>query len=122
MTRRRLIVAMSGSSAPQLGRAVLRALHGIDDVETHLVLSEGARQTIKLEMRTDPAEVEALGDVVYRADDLAASISSGSFLTMGMVIVPCSMRTLGAVASGTASDLITRAADWCWSRERHRST
>jgi polyprenyl P-hydroxybenzoate/phenylacrylic acid decarboxylase-like protein len=119
MTPRRLIVAMSGSSAPQLGRAVLRALHRIEDVETHLILSEGARQTIKLEMNTDPSEIEALGDVVYRADDLAASVSSGSFQTMGMVIVPCSMRTLAAVASGHASDLITRAADVCL-KERRR--
>jgi polyprenyl P-hydroxybenzoate/phenylacrylic acid decarboxylase-like protein len=119
MTPRRLVVAMSGSSAPQLGRAVLRALHRIDDIETHLILSEGARQTIKLEMKTDPSEIEALGDVVYRADDLAASVSSGSFLTMGMVIVPCSMRTLAAVASGHASDLITRAADVCL-KERRR--
>ena len=119
MTPRRLIVAMSGSSAPQLGRAVLRALHRIEYVETHLILSEGARQTIKLEMNTDPAEIEALGDVVYRADDLAASVSSGSFFTVGMVIVPCSMRTLAAIASGHASDLITRAADVCL-KERRR--
>jgi polyprenyl P-hydroxybenzoate/phenylacrylic acid decarboxylase-like protein len=119
MTRRRLIVAMSGSSAPQLGHTLLEALHHIEDVETHLVLSEGARQTIKLEMRIDPAELEALGEVVYRADDLAASISSGSFITMGMVVIPCSMRTLAAIATGHTSDLITRSADVCL-KERRR--
>jgi len=119
MTRRRLIVAMSGSSAPQLGRAVLQGLRALDDVEVHLVLSEGARQTIKLEMKVDPAEVEMLGDVVHRADDLSASISSGSFVTMGMVVVPCSMRTLAAIATGNTSDLITRSADVCL-KERRR--
>jgi polyprenyl P-hydroxybenzoate/phenylacrylic acid decarboxylase-like protein len=119
MIQRRLIVAMSGSSAPQLGRAVLEALKAIEGIETHLVLSEGARQTIHLEMKVDPRDVEALGDVVYRSDDLAASISSGSFITIGMVIVPCSMRTLAAIATGHTSDLITRSADVCL-KERRR--
>jgi polyprenyl P-hydroxybenzoate/phenylacrylic acid decarboxylase-like protein len=119
MTRHRLVVAMSGSSAPQLGRAILRALRELDDIEVHLVLSEGARQTIRLEMNVDAAKVEELGDVVYQADDLAASISSGSFVTMGMVIVPCSMRTLAAIATGLSSDLITRSADVCL-KERRR--
>ncbi len=119
MTTRRLIVAMSGSSAPQLGRAVLEALRTIEGIETHLVLSAGARKTIELEMKIDPAEIEALGDVVYQAEDLSAAISSGSFITMGMVVVPCSMRTLAAIATGHASDLITRSADVCL-KERRR--
>jgi polyprenyl P-hydroxybenzoate/phenylacrylic acid decarboxylase-like protein len=108
---RRLVVGMSGSSAPQLGRAFLRATRPLERVETHLVLSRGARRSIELELRTDPAEVEKLADVVYDAADLGASISSGSFLTMGMVVIPCSMRTLGAVASGNSDNLLTRAAD-----------
>jgi polyprenyl P-hydroxybenzoate/phenylacrylic acid decarboxylase-like protein len=108
---RRLVVGMSGSSAPQLGRAFLRATRPLEQVETHLVLSRGARRSIELELRTDPAEVEKLADVVYDAADLGASISSGSFLTMGMVVIPCSMRTLGAVASGNSDNLLTRAAD-----------
>jgi polyprenyl P-hydroxybenzoate/phenylacrylic acid decarboxylase-like protein len=119
MTTRRLVVAMSGSSAPQFGQALLEALRTIEHIETHLVLSAGARKTIELELKVDPAEIEAMGDVVYRGDDLAAAISSGSFITMGMVIVPCSMRTLAAIATGHTSDLITRAADVCL-KERRR--
>jgi polyprenyl P-hydroxybenzoate/phenylacrylic acid decarboxylase-like protein len=107
----RLVVGMSGSSAPQLGATFLRAARPLEQVETHLVLSGGARRSIELEMGVDASEVEKLADVVYDAADLGASISSGSFLTMGMVIIPCSMRTLGAVASGNSDNLVTRAAD-----------
>jgi polyprenyl P-hydroxybenzoate/phenylacrylic acid decarboxylase-like protein len=107
----RLMVGMSGSSAPQLGVTFLRAARLLGAFETHFVLSRGARKSIELELRTDPAEVEKLADVVYDAADLGAAPSSGSFLTMGMVIIPCSMRTLGAVASGNSDNLVTRAAD-----------
>jgi polyprenyl P-hydroxybenzoate/phenylacrylic acid decarboxylase-like protein len=109
--RARLVVGMSGSSAPQLGYAFLRATRGIAGVETHFVLSQGARRSIELELGTDPAELEALADVVYDARDLGASISSGSFLTLGMVVIPCSMRTLAAIASGNSDNLVARAAD-----------
>jgi polyprenyl P-hydroxybenzoate/phenylacrylic acid decarboxylase-like protein len=115
----RLIVGMSGSSAPQLGVVLLRALRELATVETHLVLSAGARRTVELELGMDPAEVEALADVVHRPEDLAAPISSGSFTTMGMVVVPCSVRTLAAVATGNTTDLLTRAADVCL-KERRR--
>ena len=71
----------------------------------------GARRSIELELRTDPAEIEKLADVVYDAADLGAAISSGSFPTMGMVIIPCSMRTLAAVATGNSDNLLARAAD-----------
>lgn len=108
----RLVVGMSGSSAPQLGVTFLRAVGRLDQkVETHLVVSEGARRSIELELQADPAEVEKLADVVYDPADLAAAISSGSFLTMGMVIIPCSMHTLSAVATGNSGNLLTRAAD-----------
>lgn len=110
-TRPRLVVGMSGSSAPQLGVTFLRAARVLGAFETHFVLSAGARKSIQLELRTDPADVEKLADVVYDASDLAAPVSSGSFLTMGMVIIPCSMRTLAAVASGNSDNLVTRAAD-----------
>lgn len=109
--RRRLVVGMSGSSAPQLGIALLEALHHHPDVETHLVISEGARRSLALEAGTDPDRVAKLADVSYAASDLAAAISSGSFLTEGMVVIPCSMRTLSAVATGNTADLLTRAAD-----------
>lgn len=108
----RLVVGMSGSSAPQLGVTFLRAARRLDQPpQTHLVLSAGARRSIELELRTDPAEVEKLADVVYDPADLGAAISSGSFLTMGMVVIPCSMRTLAAVATGNSDSLLTRAAD-----------
>jgi polyprenyl P-hydroxybenzoate/phenylacrylic acid decarboxylase-like protein len=107
----RLIVAITGASAPHLGVAVLRALRDVPSVETHLVISGGARQTIPLEMGSTVEEVAELADVVYAPEDLAASISSGSFITRGMVIAPCSVRTLAAVATGNTTDLVTRAAD-----------
>jgi polyprenyl P-hydroxybenzoate/phenylacrylic acid decarboxylase-like protein len=109
--RPRLVVGMSGSSAPQLGIALLRALHDLGTVETHLVVSNGAVQTLKLEADTDIGSVAELADAVYDIGDLAAAISSGSFRTMGMVVVPCSMRTLAAIATGNTTDLLTRAAD-----------
>jgi polyprenyl P-hydroxybenzoate/phenylacrylic acid decarboxylase-like protein len=110
-SRRRLVVGMSGSSAPQLGIALLEALHHHPEVETHLVISDGARRSLALEAGTDPDRVAKLADVSYAASDLAAAISSGSFLTEGMVVVPCSMRTLSAIATANTTDLLTRAAD-----------
>jgi polyprenyl P-hydroxybenzoate/phenylacrylic acid decarboxylase-like protein len=109
--RPRLVVGMSGSSAPQLGVALLRALRELDVVETHFVMSEGARTSLRLEAGLEPDEVQALADVSYDPRDLGAAISSGSFATMGMAVVPCSMRTLGAIASGNSQELLTRAAD-----------
>lgn len=108
---RRLVVGLSGSSAPQLGIALLEALHGRDDVETHLVISEGARRSLQLEAGADPDQIAKLADVAYPPGDLAAAISSGSFLTEGMVVIPCSMRSLAAIATGNSTDLLTRAAD-----------
>ena len=108
----RLVVGISGSSAPQLGVAFLHAIRGLEQpIQTHLVLSGGARRSIELELGTDPADVEKLADAVYDPADLGAAISSGSFLTMGMVVIPCSMRTLAAVATGNSDNLLTRAAD-----------
>lgn len=107
----RLIVGLAGSSGPQFGIALLRALRDLGTVETHLVCSKGARRTIELEARMSPSDVLALADVVYDPDDMAASISSGSFKTMGMAIAPCSMKTLASIASGLSTDLLSRAAD-----------
>jgi polyprenyl P-hydroxybenzoate/phenylacrylic acid decarboxylase-like protein len=119
MTRQRLILGVSGSSAPQLGWALLRALHHHPDIETHLVISRGAEQTIRLEMNATRQDFEALADVAYSPDDLGAAISSGSFRTMGMIIAPCSMKTLATIASGASGDLLSRAADVCL-KERRR--
>jgi polyprenyl P-hydroxybenzoate/phenylacrylic acid decarboxylase-like protein len=102
---------MTGSSAPQLGLVLLEVLREVDDVEVHLVVSAGAERTIELELGRTRADVEALGDVVYAPHDMAAAISSGSFLTAGMVVMPCSMKTLASIATGVGLDLVARAAD-----------
>jgi polyprenyl P-hydroxybenzoate/phenylacrylic acid decarboxylase-like protein len=109
--KHRLVVGVSGSSAPQLAVKFLELSRQLGAYETHLVMSEGARRSIELELRRDPAEVAALADVVYDPRDLGAAISSGSFETLGMAIIPCSMRTLAAVATGNSDNLVARAAD-----------
>jgi polyprenyl P-hydroxybenzoate/phenylacrylic acid decarboxylase-like protein len=119
VSRPRLVVGMSGSSAPHLGVACLRALRDLGSVETHLVLSQGAQLSIKYELDMSAEQVIELADVAHDPQNLAASISSGSFLTLGMAVIPCSMRTLGAIATGNSSDLLTRAADVCL-KERRR--
>lgn len=117
--RQRLIVAVSGSSAPQLAFTLLQALHASDSIETHLVLTRGAELSIKLEMGLAAGDFEELADVVHDAGNLGAAISSGSFHALGMVVVPCSMKTLAAIASGYSADLVSRAADVCL-KERRR--
>jgi polyprenyl P-hydroxybenzoate/phenylacrylic acid decarboxylase-like protein len=119
MERQRLIIGVSGSSAPHLAWATLKALHNHAEVETHLVVSRGADKTIELEMGAKRDDFEALADVAYDPGDFGAAVSSGSFLTMGMAVVPCSMKTLANMATGNVSDLLTRAADVCL-KERRR--
>ena len=117
--RRRLIVGVSGASGALYAFAALQALRAIGGVEVHLVLSQQARQTIELETTHTAADFEALADVLHRDGDLAASISSGSFKTDGMLIVPCSIKTASAVAHSFNDNLLTRAADVCL-KERRR--
>jgi polyprenyl P-hydroxybenzoate/phenylacrylic acid decarboxylase-like protein len=107
----RLVVGMSGSSAPQLAIAMMERLRELNAVETHFVMSAGARTSLRLEAGIEPEYVCELADVNYDPRDLGAAISSGSFLTKGMVVIPCSMRTLSAVATGNSQELLTRAAD-----------
>lgn len=107
----RLVVGISGSSAPHYGIHLLTSLRELGSVETHLVLSEQGRDNIKLEAGIDPASVAALADVVHDPRDFAAGISSGSFKTMGMVVAPCSMSTLASIANGITNNLLVRAAD-----------
>jgi polyprenyl P-hydroxybenzoate/phenylacrylic acid decarboxylase-like protein len=109
--RPRLVVGITGSSAPHYGIELLRALQQLGSVETHLVLSEGARTTLRIEAGLEPGDVEKLADVSHAPTDLAAPISSGSFLTAGMVVAPCSMKALAGIAHGYAADLLGRAAD-----------
>lgn len=117
--RRRFIVGVSGSSGPHLAWSTLQALRGHPEVETHLVLSKGADLTIHLEMGKKRSDFEALADVCYDPNDFGAAISSGSFQTIGMVVVPCSMKCLATMATGACNDLLTRAADVCL-KERRR--
>jgi polyprenyl P-hydroxybenzoate/phenylacrylic acid decarboxylase-like protein len=109
--RPRLVIGISGSSAPQYGIELLRTLRRIGTVETHLVVSSGALRTIDLETDLRPAQVRELADVSYQPNDMAAAIASGSFVTHGMAVAPCSMKTLAAVAHGYSENLIARAAD-----------
>jgi len=115
---RRIIVGVSGASGSLYGLAALRALRAVPDVETHLVLSAGARRTIALETDHTPAEFEALADVTYADEDLGAAISSGSFLTEGMLVIPCSIRSASAIAHSLNGNLLVRAADVCLKERR----
>jgi polyprenyl P-hydroxybenzoate/phenylacrylic acid decarboxylase-like protein len=118
MSRPRLIIGVSGSSAPQLAWTLLKALHLSRAAETHLVVSMGAEKTIGAEMGLTRDNFEALADVSHHPSNMAAAISSGSFRTLGMVVVPCSMKTLAAIATGVSGDLIARAADVCLKERR----
>ena len=115
----RLIVAMTGATGAPFGVRLLEVLRQVEDVETHLVLSRWARPTIELETPYTAREVAKLADVVHGPGDQGAAISSGSFRTGGMVIVPCSMKTLAGIRTGYADGLIGRAADVCL-KERRR--
>jgi 4-hydroxy-3-polyprenylbenzoate decarboxylase len=106
----RLIVGISGASGVIYGVRLLQALRKIP-VESHLVMTRTAEVTLAHETRMKVAEVRRLADATYRVDDLAAAISSGSFRTIGMIVAPCSMRSLGEIANGISSNLLTRAAD-----------
>jgi 4-hydroxy-3-polyprenylbenzoate decarboxylase len=116
--RRRLIVGVSGASGSIYGYAALRALRAGGEVEVHLVLSQQARQTIELETSYTAADYEALADVVHREGDLAASISSGSFKTDGMLVAPCSIKSASAIANSYNDTLLARAADVCIKERR----
>lgn len=115
---RKIIVGISGASGSAYAIAALRALRAVPDVETHLVLSQQARQTIALETDATAEDVERLADVVHRDSDLAASISSGSFKTDGMLVIPCSMKSASAIAYSLNSNLLVRAADVCLKEKR----
>src|SRR6202012_1303660 len=105
------VVGMTGATGAVLGVELLRRLQECPDVQTHLVLSRWARATIHLETGLSARDVEGLADVVFSWDEQTAAISSGSYRVEGMVIVPCSMKTLAAIRAGYADGLIARAAD-----------
>ena len=108
---KRLVIGVTGASGVIYAIRLLEVLQGVADVETHLVLSFAARQTIKYETRYTVDEVTQLADVRHSLKNIAASISSGSFKTMGMVVVPCSMKTLSGITHSYSDNLLLRAAD-----------
>lgn len=108
---KKIIIGISGASGVIYGIRLLEVLRGLDDVETHLVMSTAAATTIGLETEQTPDQVLALADVVYRFKDIAAAIASGSFKTEGMIVAPCSMKTLAGIANSFSDNLLLRAAD-----------
>ncbi len=110
-TPRRLVVAISGASGAVYGVRLLQRLRETAGIETHLVVSDAGWHNLQHELAMERAAVEALADQLHDIRDVGASLASGSFQCSGMVVAPCSMRTLAAVAHGLADNLITRAAD-----------
>ena len=108
---RRIVVAITGATGATYGVQLLRRLHATAGVESHLVISDAATLTLHQELGLQRRDVEALAHVVHRNRDIGASIASGSYQVDGMVIAPCSMKTLAAVAHGFSDNLVTRAAD-----------
>ena len=108
---RDLVVAITGASGSVLGVRILELLAELPDVTTHLVLTSGGKATMALELPGGVERVEELADHVYRARDTGCRLASGSFRTAGMIIAPCSIKTLSAVANSFSSNLVTRAAD-----------
>lgn len=107
----RLIIGISGASGVIYGIRLLEVLHGLEEVETHLILSATAEMNISYETDWQLADVEALADEVHNINNLGANISSGSYKTSGMIIVPCSMKTLSGIVNSYADNLMVRAAD-----------
>lgn len=115
----RLIIGISGSTGAIYGVRLLEVLHQMPDIEIHLVMSEGARTTIAYETEYQPEEVTRWAHTIHDPRNVGASIASGTFITAGMIIAPCSMKTLSSIANSYNDNLITRAADVCL-KERRR--
>ena len=108
--KKRLIVGITGASGTVYGIRILEVLKDLG-IESHLVMSDSAKLTMAAETDYKPAQIEAMADVVHSAKNIGASISSGSFQSLGMVIAPCSIRSLSEIASGVTSSLVSRAAN-----------
>ena len=108
---KRLIIGISGASGAIYGIRLLEILQVMAEIETHLVITEAGQRTISQETEYKPADVQALADYIYPNKDIGAAIASGSFKTDGMVIAPCSMKTLSGIAHSRNDNLLTRAAD-----------
>ena len=114
----RLIVGISGSSGAIYGVRLVQVLRDDPNIEVHLVMSDAARLTIAHETEVTPDEVASWADVVHDVRDISATISSGSFITAGMAVAPCSIRTLASIANSLNDNLLTRAADVCLKERR----
>ncbi len=108
---RRLIVGLSGATGSIYGIRILQVLAPIPDIETHVVMSKAAKMTLQVETPHTVREVEAMADVVHDINNIGASIASGSFRTAGMVIAPCSMKSMGGIVLSVGGDLLVRASD-----------
>ena len=107
----RLVIGITGTTGVIYGIRLLQALKKKPDIETHLIITQAGEQTISIETEYGADDVRSLADYNYPADDIAAAPASGSFLHDGMIVAPCSMKTLSAIANSYADDLLTRAAD-----------
>lgn len=114
---RRIVVGITGASGVIYGIELLRALRDLD-YETHLIVTEAARRNILIETDTGLPEIERLATRVHQDDDLAAPVASGSFLTGGMAVIPCTVKSLSAIAHSYTSSLLVRAADVCLKERR----
>ena len=108
---RRLIIAITGASGAIYGVRLLQMLRDLADIESHLVLSPSGALTAKQELELSRAEIEGLADVAHAPRNIGATLASGSFRTLGMVVAPCSMKTLASIAMGCGDSLVSRAAD-----------
>lgn len=108
---KRVIVGITGASGAIFGVRLLHILRTVADVETHLIISASARLTLSAECDINPSDLNAVADVVHHPSDIAASVSSGSFRVYGMIVAPCSMKTMSNIATGNTGDLISRSAD-----------
>jgi flavin prenyltransferase len=114
----RIIVGISGASGIILGYELLRALRLQPEMETHLIITKNAKKTMELETDLQLEQILSLADFVYDEDNMAATISSGSFKTDGIIVMPCSMKTLSGIVNGYDSNLLIRAADVCQKENR----
>lgn len=108
---RRIVLAISGASGAIYGVRAAEVLAADPEIELHLIISKGAAATISYETDRTPEQVEALADAVYAETDMASALASGTFVTHGMLIAPCSVRTLSSIANSANDNLVTRAAD-----------
>lgn len=111
MEKKRIILGVSGASGAPLAERLLRELQKHSKVETHLVVTYGGERTIKEECDISPEDFKSLADVVYDNRDIGAAVASGSFAAQGMIVLPCSMKTVAGIAHGYSENLLLRAAD-----------